>query len=386
MADGDNFILGNLNTADSTTTLNRNGSGANTALSIVNQNGSGIRGEGSGIGIGVRGDSRSFYAVYGSAPYGIAIGGFAITGHGVWGESNSGMGVRGQSSSQVGVSGVSNTAAGVQGHADNSVGVFGSSLNRTGVFGNTGHGRAGVHGNSRDSTGVTGTSLNFVGVSGFSEQLVGVLGQAEPPGLVEEPLFTFGVFGRSQQVTGRGVVGRSRDGIAVGGSTDSGFAGVFEGRVLVKGNFIVFGGAKSAAVEHPDGSHRLLYSLESPESWFEDFGRGEIVDGRAQIDLDSDFVALVLSDSYHVFLTPEGDSNGLYVSSRTPTGFVVQEQQSGKSRLQFSYRVVAKRKDITGERLEKIEVPPPVMEADIVVAIPESPEQPAQSEPLKRPD
>lgn len=386
MADGGNFILGNLNTANSVTTLNRNGSAANTALTVVNQNGSGIRGEGTGIGIGVRGDSRYFYAVYGSAPYGIAVGGFATTGNGVWGESTSGIGVRGQSKSQVGVSGVSDSAAGIHGHADNGTGVIGTSLNRFGVFGNSGHGVAGVFGRSSNSLGVAGRSIDSVGVAGFSETTIGVFGEAEPRGLSEKPRTPFGVLGRSQQAIGRGVVGVSRDGIAVGADTTTGFAGVFQGEVVVRGNFTVFTGAKSAAVQHPDGSHRRLYALESPESWFEDFGRGEIVDGRAQIDLDPDFAALVLSDSYHVFLTPEGESNGLYVQSRTPRGFVVQEQQRGTSSLEFSYRVVAKRKDIPGERLAKVEVPPRVMGADIVVAIPEPPELPAQPEPLERAD
>jgi hypothetical protein len=386
MADGNNLILGNLNTSNSVTTLNRNGSATNTALTVVNQNGSGIRGEGSGNGIGVRGNSHHFYAVYGSAPYGVAVGGFATTGQGVWGESNSGIGVRGQSKSQVGVSGVSDTAAGVHGHADNATGVFGSSVNRSGVFGNSSHGLAGVLGNSRDNLGVAGTSIQSVGVAGFSENAIGVFGEAKPRGLAEKPRVTFGVLGRSQRADGRGVVGVSQDGVAVGGVTTSGFAGFFEGNVAVKGNFTVFNGAKSAAVQHPDGSYRRLYALESPESWFEDFGRGEMIDGRAQIDLDPDFAALVLSDSYHVFLTPEGDSNGLYVNSRTPRGFVVQEQQGGRSSLQFSYRVVAKRKDIPGERLAKVEVPPLVIGADIVVDIPEPPELPAQPEPLERPD
>lgn len=386
MADGGNVILGNLNTANSVTTLNRNGSAANTALTVINQNGSGIRGEGTGTGIGVRGDSRHFYAVYGSAPHGIAVGGFATTGHGVWGESTLGIGVRGESESQVGVSGVSDTAAGVQGNAPNGTGVFGSSLNRIGVFGNSIFGMAGVFGRASKNLGVMGRSIESVGVAGFSETTIGVFGEAEPLGLSEKPRTPFGVLGRSQQSIGRGVVGVSRDGIAVGADTTTGFAGVFQGQVVVRGNFTVFNGAKSAAVQHPDGSHRLLYALESPESWFEDFGRGEMVDGQAQIDLDPDFAALVQSDSYHVFLTPEGESNGLYVSHRTPMGFLVQEQQRGTSRLEFSYRVVAKRKDIAGERLAKVEVPPPVIGADIVVAIPEPPELPGQPEPLERPD
>jgi hypothetical protein len=57
-------------------------------------------------------------------------------------------------------------------------------------------------------------------------------------------------------------------------------AGWFDGRVVVDGHLLVFG-AKGAVVRQRDGSHRMLYSVESPESWFEDFGESRLVDGEA---------------------------------------------------------------------------------------------------------
>ena len=74
-------------------------------------------------------------------------------------------------------------------------------------------------------------------------------------------------------------------------------------RVIVGGDFTVVGGAKSAAVPHPDGSHRRLYCVESPESWFEDFGGDTLVCGEAAVALDPDFAAVVDASNYHVFLT-----------------------------------------------------------------------------------
>lgn len=69
-------------------------------------------------------------------------------------------------------------------------------------------------------------------------------------------------------------------------------------------------------------------------------------------DLDPDFAALVVdANGYHVFLSPCGESNGLFVTERHPTGFRVSEQQGGASNVIFSYRVVAKRKDVVSERL-----------------------------------
>ncbi len=59
-----------------------------------------------------------------------------------------------------------------------------------------------------------------------------------------------------------------------------------------------------------------------------------LVEGRGRVEFDPDFAAILGIDDghYHVFLTPEGDSNGLYVSSRSPTAFEVHEQQGGKPR------------------------------------------------------
>jgi hypothetical protein len=111
------------------------------------------------------------------------------------------------------------------------------------------------------------------------------------------------------------------------------------------------------AVPYPDGSHRLLYGLGSPESWFEDIGEGTLVEGHAKVALSPDFAAIVETASYHVFLTPYGDSKGLFVASRSAEGFEVREQQGGTSNLPFSYRVVARRKDIRPERLAKVTLP-----------------------------
>ena len=81
------------------------------------------------------------------------------------------------------------------------------------------------------------------------------------------------------------------------------------------------------------------------------------------MELDPDYAAMVELEDYHVFLTPEGDSAGLYVTGKTSAGFEVREQQGGTSSLTFSYRLAARRKDIPGERLAHIDeqdIVPPV--------------------------
>jgi hypothetical protein len=179
----------------------------------------------------------------------------------------------------------------------------------------------------------------------------------------------FGVYGIS--ANGHGLVGATAaaGGAALLGASNGvvgAYAGVFYGPMVVTGSFTVFG-AKSAAVPHPDGSHRRLYCLESPESWFEDFGKGQLECGRADVRIDPDFAAMVDLTDYHVFLTEYDTDALLRVHHRTAAGFAVEADPDmatlkGKNESDltgtFSWRVVAKRKDIKGERLAPVTIPP----------------------------
>jgi hypothetical protein len=67
---------------------------------------------------------------------------------------------------------------------------------------------------------------------------------------------------------------------------------------------------------------------------------------------------VVTLNDYRVFLTPEGDCQGLYVRSKRGASFEVRELQGGTSSVEFSYRIVARRKDIKRHtRFAKIDVP-----------------------------
>jgi hypothetical protein len=174
----------------------------------------------------------------------------------------------------------------------------------------------------------------------------------------------FGVLGIASGTTGNpvGVYGQTTGG--------AGNAGYFSGSVWVTGSHTVQG-TKSAVVPHPDGSFRRLYALEAPESLFEDFGRGTLASGQASVTLDPEFMATVRSDDYGVFLTTEGDTRGLYITNKTATGFTVRENQGGTSSVSFRYRVVAKRKDVEGPRLERIPASalvPPVPPQQVIQA------------------
>jgi TGF-beta propeptide len=110
------------------------------------------------------------------------------------------------------------------------------------------------------------------------------------------------------------------------------------------------------AVNVDGGARKVaLYSMQSPENWFEDFGSGTLSNGAATIALDPTFAQTVNTGTeYHVFLTPNGDSKGLYVSQKTATSFEVREQGGGTSSIAFDYRIVGKRVGSEDVRLEDL--------------------------------
>ncbi len=115
----------------------------------------------------------------------------------------------------------------------------------------------------------------------------------------------------------------------------------------------VVGGTKSAVVETSQGS-RALYSEEATEVWFSDYGFGRLKDGQVAVHIDALFAETVnLEEPYHVFVQPYGDAE-LYVTERTAGSFQVR-LRAGDPEVEFSYRIVAKRRGYEDTRLEPSE-------------------------------
>jgi hypothetical protein len=111
----------------------------------------------------------------------------------------------------------------------------------------------------------------------------------------------------------------------------------------------------TAASANGGASKVALYSVQSPENWFEDFGSGTLSNGAAMIALDPEFAQTVsLAAGYHVFITPNGDCKGLYVSNKTASSFEVRESGAGTSAVTFDYRIVAKRTGYENVRLANL--------------------------------
>lgn len=328
------------------------------------------------VGVGAPGDGVRGIAA-GDRPAGHGVAGHtnssSVSHAGVMGEARlGGVGVLGQcqTGSGIGVRGLGSNQA-VRGDG--------------GTFGVVGTGTAtGVDGTG--SFGVVGrgttTAVDGRAVGPGTRGVVGVGGVA-------------GVQGGNGTSGGIGVIGVPGPPFVSGGFTFTPWAGRFDGPVRIAGPVTVIGsvfvtGTKSALIAHPDGSHRAMYAVEAPDSWLEDVGRAQLRQGVARVDIDPDFAAVSgLGEDYHVFLTPEGRSNGLYVTGRTSSGFEVREQGDGTSEVSFSYRIMTRRTDVRTDRLEPIELP---SEAGVRAAespkpqdvpSPTSPEEPQGAPPAR---
>jgi len=216
------------------------------------------------------------------------------------------------------------------------------------------------------STGVTGMGNN-VGVSGQSAN-IGTFGYG----------WANGVEGYDATNRGTGVLGTSTNGYATGvygtattygvfGSGNTyGVVGESSGYVGVYGQGPTYGlysdGAigsetySAAVTALPDNRVVEFYSVASTENWFEDYGTGQLHNGAVTVTLDPTYAQAVNADAgYHVFLTPNGDCEGLYVTRKTATSFEVHELRAGKSNIEFDYRIVAHRRGLEGVRMEQLD-------------------------------
>jgi len=256
------------------------------------------------------------------------------------------------------------------------VGVYAESLASTGAnYGVYGTSRSsngtGVYGQASSSTGTTygvygtSSSASGIGVRGVSVSGVpGGLGGMYSPAVWGDTNTGNGVIGTSSRNGGAAVVGSSTGGGLVAGvrgtiTSTSGYAGWFD---TSAGNGVyittpsgkvglnVVGGSKNAVVRTSEGS-RLLYTEESTQVWFTDYGFGKLVNGVAVIPIDPIFAQTVnLKEPYHVFVQVYGDAE-VYVGNRTPTQFEVHLRGSGDSNVEFSYRIVAMRLGYENARL-----------------------------------
>ncbi len=128
-----------------------------------------------------------------------------------------------------------------------------------------------------------------------------------------------------------------------GGGTSYAYVGY---RVSNQNRKIVGNGTVNTIVKSTLGELITLTCPESPDVVFQDFGIGHLINGFAHITIDPDFaININVSESHplKVYITPEGDCNGVYVTNKSANGFDVIELQGGTSDISFSWQIVATR-------------------------------------------
>lgn len=307
------------------------------------------------------------------------------SGTGVYGNASgtNGNGVQGQFSTSSQFSGV--TAVGVWGDSSGGSGVYGTSDTGFGVLGASSS-STGLYGQSGTSSAVYGYSLGGQGVNGYSADYVGTYGQYNSGSQTGFGFTASGVWGDTGVPGSFGVLGTTDDGNSFWGRNNTvnhetlyleNDSGPSNGHVPLAARFagpgsatwceiymdtfnnsvgdLLCTGTKSAAVA-VDGNRMVrLYAMEAAENWFEDAGSAQLVNGKAAIRLEQLFAQTVNGDvDYHVFLTPNGDCEGLFVASKGAGGFEVRELHRGHSNISFDYRIMARRKGYENVRMEDV--------------------------------
>jgi hypothetical protein len=352
--------------------------------------------------------------VRGLSVRGSGIVGQTTSGDGVFANSSSGIGVEGMSQSSIGVEGftTSSSSAGVHGFSVSGFGVAGdtgntsSSSSKAGVFGLDGSTtmpdrNEGVFGVSTLNIGVEGTTVGGIGVEGIAGSAnasggtafdavatgsaSGISALADTGRALlarnsgtnqDDAVFSTGSFAGEAFIGISNGVGLEAAGFAFSGTvpalnascsgapamtaTNRGSGDIMSldcsGNMILKGGLTTLG-TPLVARRNAAGSEVGAFSPQQTAPTMEDLGEAQLVNGQAYVSLAPDFAATIdRHTNYLVFITPQGESRGLYVTQKSSAGFAVRESGAGRSTVAFDYRIVAKPYGELSQRLPALQV------------------------------
>ncbi|MBV9332865.1 MAG: hypothetical protein JO146_02575 [Candidatus Eremiobacteraeota bacterium] len=266
----------------------------------------------SGTGSGLEGDDQ-----YGGSAAGYGVVGTSLDGIGVYGAGENNGGVEGFSIDGFGVQGGSSSGNGVAGIASSGNGLYGQTASGYGVYGTASAGFPGAFIS-------TGTDTDSALVA-----------------LADSP-YSFPFYAVNEVDGGYFYVDVSGD-------------GYFSGGVYTQQSPMVEQRAR-------DGGSTGTFTAQSTRATLEDTGTARMTDGEAAVRFDPAYARLLdFSHGYQVFLTPDGDTRGLYVAQKFEGGFMVREIERGRSSLYFDYRVVGHPYGATAQRLPHLAFRPPAL-------------------------
>jgi hypothetical protein len=287
---------------------------------------------------------------------------------GVLGTSKSGFGIQGVSTNGTAVFGRSTNSAGVSGSSANGVGIVGSGF-IGGVFGQaasaSGFGIQGVGFQGVLGTNTTDKNSDALVATGFGGKLIRANNSHNVNVLTLDDGGSLNLTGNFSASGDFPVIGFAKGGVALVGQATDGTSVAVEGNGFGGPIFTGFNAANTNVFLVSDNGNlnitgqiftsgtclngcsrtKRVQSYVPHESMpmSEDVGEAQLVGGRAYVPLGADFANVIdQRTTYLVFVTPEGNSRGLYVSDKSHIGFAVHENEGGRSTVVFSYRIVAK--------------------------------------------
>jgi len=226
-------------------------------------------------------------------------------------------------------------------------GVYGSATSSSDGVGVIGVGNDhGTYNTTSSGSGGAFTGYHGLIATAYDDNGTGVIGVGNGGSYTLAPTASGGAF--SGEVCGVFGYATNTSGDRYGGyfATGSGRYAYVGGRYGGTNRKIVGNGTVSTIVKNTKGEIVTLVCPEAPEAVFQDFGISQLVDGYAHITIDPDLaINLNVSEDHplKVYVTLEGDCNGVYVTNKSVNGFDVKELQGGQSNVQFSWQIVATR-------------------------------------------
>ncbi|HLJ84927.1 MAG TPA: hypothetical protein VKT51_12210 [Candidatus Eremiobacteraceae bacterium] len=273
----------------------------------------------------------SGYSAYGVEGVDASSDTAGTTNSGVFGYSTYGTGLTGQSGA---ASGTALAGSGVIGITNNDSSATGATI-QYGTKGvdndpNPGSFDAGAYGSTINGYGVEAISSTYIGSLGYSNGYIG--GEFETGSTGNPALIAYAANSNSSLEPVFEALG-------------SGFTPLFsvagDGSAVAAGSITQFG-SPLIATRTQGGSAEIAYGSRETRPTIEDVGEGNLVGGSAYVPIDHAFGATIDPNvNYLVFVTPQGDTQGLYVTGKTHAGFYVREH-GGSSNIAFDYRIVAK--------------------------------------------
>lgn len=278
-----------------------------------------------------------------------------------------------------------NGVAGFAGTSGNGLAGTGGNTGVSGTGGNWGvfgfanaSGAIGVEGQSDNGTGVEGFSVASNGVEAFSEEGAGLfaLDADSNPAIVAlgstgDAIDATAGAGGNDQVALRGTNLGDNGSDGNGADIEGSYIGVISRNVAGQGYPLVAADSNGTDLMFVDSAGDLFYhgglfnfartsgggvsttyGARSASPTIEDNGTAQMVNGMATVQLDPAFAHSIDGhQAYQVMLTPDGDTKGLFIASKSPTSFVVREVQGGRSTLSFDYHIYGQALGQAGRRM-----------------------------------